>query len=60
MKCPSCSSERVFPVGKEPLPWWLRLFARHVRCDTCLMQFYRLRGIGLMVRKGIAFCCPFF
>ena len=61
MKCPNCLASKIYPVDKieGPLRPPVRWIAEHVRCETCLTHFYRLRGVGLLIRRGISFCCPF-
>jgi protein-tyrosine phosphatase len=55
LTCPNCLSEKIRTVKNENLRWWqaARWFSTHVYCENCLMHFYRVRGIELLIRRGI-------
>jgi hypothetical protein len=63
MKCPNCLSDKLLPTNKLGDHWWHDfpsfLLVSRVRCDTCLTHFYRLRGVGILIRRGTNICCPF-
>ena len=63
MKCPNCLCSKVLPQKPEGAHWWSDLPAAvvvsRVRCDTCLTHFYRVRGVGWLIRRGVSMCCPF-
>ncbi len=63
MICSNCRSQKLFPSKREKASWlnalpW-RLLVECVRCDTCLMKYYRVRGLGLLICRGVGNCVPF-
>jgi hypothetical protein len=49
MKCPNCLAHDEFRQIGNSIPWYLmplRLVLTGVRCECCLMRFYRVRLLG--------------
>lgn len=53
MKCPNCMTyDRLYRV-RSNVPWYLfpiRMLVVRVRCDSCLITFYRLRAYHWLLR----------
>ena len=55
IRCPNCLSTKGLDRIQSRPPWQLLPFwwlLRVMRCDACLMTFYRIRFLGWTFRRG--------
>lgn len=53
MHCPNCLGRKPPYKIQYHWPWFLfplRLFVDKVRCNTCLVIYYRIKPLGVLIR----------
>ena len=61
MRCPHCSARHALRPARMHLPWFgfpLRWLVAGVKCRDCLTKYYRVRLLGVLIRRDRATRIP--